>query len=283
MLKPDLSHISDPLRRFAVPTDSLIQDPRNARVHPDRNIHAIRQSLQQFGQQRPIILHADGHTVIAGNGTLIAARLLGWTHIAATPSALDGGAARAFGLADNRTAESAEWDVELISDILGDLQAENFPLDSLGWSAPEIDALMSSLELDSDDETPSPRASETPREGFHQTPAAASAPAAEGAGTAAVTAPPPPPIGEPVAVVATGDRAKEWAESGMPEFKHEDKTAFRDIIVHFPDEAAVIRFAALVGQQISPAAKYIWYPEATLNRTAQQRYVSAESYVSVES
>ena len=66
------------LERVAI--DALTVDPANVRGHSGRNLEAIAASLRAFGQQRPIVVDRDG-VVIAGNGTLLAARQLGWTHI----------------------------------------------------------------------------------------------------------------------------------------------------------------------------------------------------------
>lgn len=52
-----------------VPVDQLKFDPKNSRKHDTKNIKAIKESLLKFGQQKPIVVMADG-TVIAGNGTL---------------------------------------------------------------------------------------------------------------------------------------------------------------------------------------------------------------------
>ncbi len=64
-----------------VPVGALSLDPANARKHGTRNLEAIAGSLRQFGQRRPLVCRrAAGQTmVIAGNGTLEAARSLGWT------------------------------------------------------------------------------------------------------------------------------------------------------------------------------------------------------------
>ena len=56
---------------------TLKPDPGNARRHDKRNLQAIADSLNQFGQRKPIVVTADG-IVLAGNGTLEAAKLLGW-------------------------------------------------------------------------------------------------------------------------------------------------------------------------------------------------------------
>ena len=60
--------------------EDLVEDPRNARRHTPRNLDSIAGSLDRFGQQKPIVVHRD--VVIAGNGTLAAARTLGWTRLA---------------------------------------------------------------------------------------------------------------------------------------------------------------------------------------------------------
>ena len=87
----------------------LHNDPANVRKHGDQNLAAIKASLARFGQQKPIVVNADG-VVIAGNGTLMAARALGWQTIKAVRTNLAGSEATAFAIADNRTAELAEWD-----------------------------------------------------------------------------------------------------------------------------------------------------------------------------
>lgn len=92
-----------------VPISSLMLDPANARRHPTKNLEALKASLARFGQQKPVVVDARGR-VIAGNGTLTAARALGWSEIRVVRTALEGAEAAAFGVADNRTAELAEWD-----------------------------------------------------------------------------------------------------------------------------------------------------------------------------
>lgn len=57
-------------------------DQRNARKHPAVNLEAVKQSLATSGQVKPVVVVPDG-TIIAGNGMVLAAQALGWTHIAA--------------------------------------------------------------------------------------------------------------------------------------------------------------------------------------------------------
>ena len=68
----------EPLTRL---TSTLKLDERNARKHERRSVDTIKASLSTYGQQKPIVALTDG-TVIAGNGTLEAARELGWERIA---------------------------------------------------------------------------------------------------------------------------------------------------------------------------------------------------------
>ena len=93
-----------------VPIGSLTPDPETARKHSQANLDAIAGSLRQFGQRRPLVVWGD--IIIAGNGTVEAAKSLGWEDIDVTrvPSDWSHDQARAYALADNRTAELANWD-----------------------------------------------------------------------------------------------------------------------------------------------------------------------------
>ncbi len=120
----------------------LSQDPANVRRHSPRNIQAIKASLQRFGQQKPIVVDA-AHVVRAGNGTLEAARQLGWTHIQAIRSALTGADAVAYAIADNRTAELAGWDADALASQVRSLDE---PLQqAAGFADGELDELLARL------------------------------------------------------------------------------------------------------------------------------------------
>jgi ParB-like chromosome segregation protein Spo0J len=127
--------VATPLRRLLVPLARLAQDPSNLRVHDDRSFDAIATSLRRFGQQKPIVVDARG-VVIAGNGTLEAARRLGWTHIAAVPSSLDGAERVAYSIADNRTSELSRWDTKALQAVL-----DAFPKDALAGTGFTLDDL----------------------------------------------------------------------------------------------------------------------------------------------
>lgn len=110
--------IHESLQSLAVSIADLQPDPANARKHGDLNLAAIRGSLAQFGQRRPVVVQRQGMIVRAGNGLLAAARQLGWTHVAALVVDEDDVSAVSFGIADNRTAELAEWDRTTLEKLL---------------------------------------------------------------------------------------------------------------------------------------------------------------------
>jgi ParB-like chromosome segregation protein Spo0J len=121
----DLAHISECLRPLAVPCDSLVLDPANARKHNLPNLEAIKGSLATYGQRKPVVARRDTRTVIAGNGTLEAARELGWTHLAVVFTDDDPVTAAGFAIADNRTAELAEWDGEALDRLLREVRVDD--------------------------------------------------------------------------------------------------------------------------------------------------------------
>lgn len=114
--------------------ENLKFDPNNVRKHSEKNIDAIVNSLKKFGQVKPIVIHKD--VVVAGNGTLTAAKKLGWKIIKAVtiPDDWSEEKIKAFAIADNRTAELAEWDDTLLAQQLENLQDYGFELEDLGFS-----------------------------------------------------------------------------------------------------------------------------------------------------
>jgi hypothetical protein len=106
------------------PVNELTPDPHPIRDHPDSQIKAIAESLSTFGQQKPIVVDNEGH-VLAGNGTLLAAKRLGWAEIACRTFVGTPDQARAFRLADNRTGEFSEWDPAHLDTLVADLDGED--------------------------------------------------------------------------------------------------------------------------------------------------------------
>jgi ParB-like chromosome segregation protein Spo0J len=112
----------------------LTFDPNNARKHPEANLKALEESLLQFGQQKPVVITSAG-VIVAGNGTIEAAGRLGWSEIMAVevPNSWSKEKIAAFALADNRTAELAQWDARELLDQLE--QLAEFDMNALGFDA----------------------------------------------------------------------------------------------------------------------------------------------------
>ncbi|HZQ06045.1 MAG TPA: hypothetical protein VFD70_05655 [Anaerolineae bacterium] len=125
-------------------------DPRNARLHGDRNKQVIRQSLQEVGAFRSIAV--DGENIVrAGNGVLEQAQGLGIKVkvvdakpdelIAVRRKDLRGKLAERAAILDNRAGELAEWDPQVIADLA---QSNPAALEGL-WSQRELKDLLSAL------------------------------------------------------------------------------------------------------------------------------------------
>jgi site-specific DNA-methyltransferase (adenine-specific) len=135
----------------------LSLDPRNARKHSQRNLEAIAASLEKFGQRKPIVVHRG--VILAGNGTLEAAKTLGWTEIdvAEVPDDWDNETAKAYALADNRTAELAEWDESELAKQLLELVENEWDIAELGFEMPQV------IEVEPIDENDVPEAPAEPK------------------------------------------------------------------------------------------------------------------------
>lgn len=136
------------LRIELITLSSLRLDPNNARRHDKKNLEAIKGSLSLFGQRKPIVVSGD-NTIVAGNGTVEAARELGWTeiYVARIPHDWTPEQIKAYALADNRTAELAEWDAKILADQL-------IELDAVGWDVSEFGFEPLEPPVDPEDEEP---------------------------------------------------------------------------------------------------------------------------------
>jgi len=132
--------IAASLRKLVLPIDTIAPDPANTRLHPEANLDAIRGSLLAFGQQKPVVVDAKG-VIVAGSGLYLAARQLGWRRIAAVRTGLAGVERTGYAIADNRTAELAEWDTEALAQQLRELEKE-MDLADIGFDPDELARLL---------------------------------------------------------------------------------------------------------------------------------------------
>ena len=104
-----------------IAVDTLKPNARNARTHSRRQIRQIADSIAAFGFLVPILID-EGRVVIAGHGRYAAAKLLGLKQVPAIEVRdLSEAKRRALSLADNKIAENAGWDRELLSAELPEL------------------------------------------------------------------------------------------------------------------------------------------------------------------
>ena len=139
----------------SVAVEALSFDSRNARKHDEKNLSAIAGSLDLFGQRKPIVVTGAG-VVVAGNGTLQAAKSLGWKMIdvVRVPDDWSDDQVKAFALADNRTAELAVWDEQVMASQLLELDAAGFDIAEFGFEAVEPAYDSESIEEDEVPELP---------------------------------------------------------------------------------------------------------------------------------
>ena len=90
-----------------LPTTSLKPNPKNPRVHTDKQVGQIAQSIEALGFNVPILVD-DRQNIVAGHGRLLAARKLGWNTVPVIKlTHLTESQYSAFLIADNRLTENA--------------------------------------------------------------------------------------------------------------------------------------------------------------------------------
>jgi len=114
-------HIEPDIRHLAVPIDSLKIDQHQSRTHGPDSIAEIRRSFERHGQKVPLVVQRDGLVTKAGHGRIMAARELGWTHLAVVKSDDAPELLREYAIRDNRSAEKARWDIDALAREIGDL------------------------------------------------------------------------------------------------------------------------------------------------------------------
>ncbi len=125
-----------------VPVDHLIPYIKNARTHSDEQVAQIAGSMTEFGFVNPILVGDDGG-IIAGHGRLMAARMLGIKEVPTIRlSHLTEVQRRALIIADNKIAENAGWDDELLKQELQALDGDEFDLSLLGFNDDELNAFL---------------------------------------------------------------------------------------------------------------------------------------------
>lgn len=128
----------------------LLPYPNNARTHSKKQIRQIASSIKRFGFNNPVLID-DDRQIIAGHGRVEAAKLNG---IDAVPtvrlSHLSDTEKRAYILADNKLAENAGWDREVLAIELQVLTEIGFDIELTGYEQAEVDLIIEEIN-DNDD------------------------------------------------------------------------------------------------------------------------------------
>lgn len=143
----DKHQIADDLTTLAYPIEKLKHLDGNPRKG---NVEAVKKSYEKFGQRKPIVATKDGE-VISGNHQLAAARELGWNKIAVVFTDDDELTAKAFALADNRTADLGTYDDDLLADMLGSVSSDLELLEATSFDEKDLMALIKKQEVIEDD------------------------------------------------------------------------------------------------------------------------------------
>ena len=132
--------------------DALTPCARNPRTHSRKQIRQIADSIERFGFTNPVLIDRTGG-IVAGHGRIEAAKLLG---IEKVPTIrledLTEAEIRAYVIADNKLAENAGWDRELLAIEFQGLIELDIDVTITGFEMPEIDILIGELDADEEDD-----------------------------------------------------------------------------------------------------------------------------------
>ena len=122
--------------------DDLIPYARNAKIHDENNINLIAGSIKSFGFNNPVLLDGE-NGIIAGHGRVIASKKLGIKQIPTIElQGLSDAEKRAYIIADNRLTEKSEWDKEILSLELQDLNELGIDLNIIGFDDEDLNNII---------------------------------------------------------------------------------------------------------------------------------------------
>ena len=114
---------------------------QNPRIN-DQAVDAVAASLKEFGWRQPIVVDGDG-VIIVGHTRWKAAKKLGQTKVPVhVAKDLSPEQIKAYRIADNKTGDLAEWDMELLPIELNQLRDLGFDMDLVGFSDSELAGLL---------------------------------------------------------------------------------------------------------------------------------------------
>ena len=156
--------MNTPERLEQWPTEKLQPYQNNPRTHSDAQIAQISASIRQFGFTSPILIDSKSG-VIAGHGRLLAAKKLQLDRVPVIVlDHLSELQKRAYIIADNKLAENADWNEDLLRIELSALKDSDFEIDTIGFNEEELKLLFAGDEQDGSDASGADDISEPPSE-----------------------------------------------------------------------------------------------------------------------
>jgi hypothetical protein len=186
-----------------VPLGKLKPHPRNPNKHPPRQIQLLAKLIAHQGWRAPIVVSRRSGLIVSGHGRLDAAKALGLKEAPVNYQDFESEEEeRAHLIADNKIAELAEIDNEVLKGLYAELNASGFDLELLVFEQLELAARL----------------------------------AVDG---------------------APGALGDAGGLGGLP--ARPPKAAFRTMIIHFPDQAAVDALAGLLKKPILEKTRFLWF------------------------
>lgn len=139
-----------------VDVQTLVENPKNPNKHGDKQIKMLSKIIDYQGQRLPIVVSKRSGFIVAGHGRLQAIKKLGWEKCAVSYQDFDNEAQEfAHMVADNKIAELAEHDDNLMIEGIKDLDLDDFELLGLDnfniEQVKEVKNTSAELDLDSFD------------------------------------------------------------------------------------------------------------------------------------
>ena len=135
-----------------VPTAELVPNPRNPNTHSKAQIEVIAKVIQHRGWRAPITVSTRSGFVVCGHGRLEAAMLMGAEGVPVDYQDFESEADEwAHMIADNKIAELAEIDNDILKDVLLELDTGAMDMDLTGFNVNELEKLMTQIHVEPDE------------------------------------------------------------------------------------------------------------------------------------
>ena len=118
----------------------------NPRHHSERNIQDIQRSIKKFGFTNPILVRQEDNMVVAGHGRLESAQELGLEEVPVIYLDFSENDAKLYAITDNRTAETSEWDLVALDELVQSLEMDEDELPDTGFYAEELEEILAEMD-----------------------------------------------------------------------------------------------------------------------------------------